>query len=788
MGDIGDRLRALFDDEARPIDPAYIPQTVQRKSSVRRRFSVRPGWQIGIAAGLIALVFGGSALLLRTGSDGETVQQTISATEPNESVPAASSQETRIEWSQGTLPEEFNVHTITAAGGYFFGLAWDEIEEPDPRTRLWLSADGGSWEAVDVDATAFGMRAGYFQRIAAVGDGFIAIVKGMPLTPGNPDRLLVTSSDARVWVPAAIGESGAMPAGIAGDETGGVAIFRSRDGDFDEFDVWHSIDGTTWALAASQTFSGIGSLNVEVIGGKFYLWPPGDGEGLWVSSNASEWVQIQLPPVVADSFGPDDLAGISASLLLITNREDSGARLWLNTAGGVWADVTPSGFDTPLTSGGGFGDQFISSSNGGPAIIVDRGSRSGPGPNVYVPASIWWTLDGAQWTELTGSQAFGSEGTIEVASVKGDTIVVVYYSEPDRVWSLWTGFLQDQLVDLELTPTTTAAPTASPVHYTVDLPGWVILNAWDGLDGSDSVQIVKTDPEDVDHPEFAIISGPEATNISLQLTDGVLPSLDTRSVQGTEATIFRLRQGGSFDLLWVDNGGAPVVFEFTKVKDVDVERILSALRPMTDEEWAAISVDLSTTTSSVPVQTDSTQDHTAMLGDPISDDEFRAMLFIGFDPVPDSARRLAWTSAYLGRYSLGLFYAEVVMEGSDPWFCIFEYGAASDGDRSPFGGGGQCAPTPEMISFGVGGGGTCLEPVTNMLSVWGVPESAESVVFELSDGTQLVGQTVNGVAQVAWGSDQQVRSVTFEGATADQIEKLTEFTDTDYSTCAEVNG
>ena len=177
-----------------------------------------------------------------------------------------------------------------------------------------------------------------------------------------------------------------------------------------------------------------------------------------------------------------------------------------------------------------------------------------------------------------------------------------------------------------------------------------------------------------------------------------------------------------------------------------------------------------------------------MLGDPISDDEFRTMLFIGFDPVPDSARRLAWTPAYLGRYSLGLFYAEVVMEGSDPWFCMFQYGAASDGDRSPFGGGGQCAPTPEIISFGVGGGGTCLEPVTNMLSVWGVPESAESVVFELSDGTQLVGETVNGIAQVAWESDQQVRSVTFEGATADQIEELTEFTDTDYSTCAEVNG
>jgi len=174
------------------------------------------------------------------------------------------------------------------------------------------------------------------------------------------------------------------------------------------------------------------------------------------------------------------------------------------------------------------------------------------------------------------------------------------------------------------------------------------------------------------------------------------------------------------------------------------------------------------------------------VGEPISDDEFTALFSL--EPVPGTARRLAWTVGYDGQYTLGLFAVQVVGERGLE-YDLWEYGLNAAG-RHIGTGLGASAPErfAELASFGISGGGTCLEPIMNMVSVWGVPESVDSVVFELSDGTRLVGETVDGVVQVAWGSDVQVHAVTFEGATTDQVAKLRSFTDTVDAhpmTCAE---
>ena len=802
MSDIGDRLRALFDDEARPIDPTYIPHTVHRKSSVHRRFSVRSGWQVGVAAGLIALVFGGSALLLRTDGDGGTAEQTVSATQVGEAGPAASTDnleaasvlQTSIEWTQGSLPEGFNVHTITAAGGYFFGLAWDEIEEPNPRTRLWLSDDGSTWEAISVDATLFGMRAGSFQRVAAIGDGFFGIVRGEPLIPGAPDLIVVTSTDARTWVPANIGSDQEIPVEVYGGPTGGFVLANTRNAAYDYYNIWHTTDGSSWTLAASQKFDKIGWPALEASEGNFYLFAQGDGEGLWSSSDASEWTRIERPAPGTDSKA---VPAQSPGGLVLFTASDEGSQIWLMSTDNTWVDVTPSGFDAAMADNPAYGDQFISSSDGGPAVLIDTGVSYAPvDPSYYLPATIWWSLDGSLWKELAGSEAFGFEGTIEVASAKEDTIVVVYYSHPDRIGSLWTGVLHDQLVDLEPAPATTAAPTTSPVHYTIELTGWVILNARDRLDGSDYVQIVKTDPEDLDHPEFSIITGPEAATVHRQLIDGNLPSLGTRSVQGTTATILGLRQGPTLDLLWVDHDGAPVLLEFTAVKEADVERILAALRPMTEEEWAAISVDLSTTTSSLPATPDLNPDSGIPPdGDPITDAEFLALNpqaeDMGF--VSGTAVRLTWISGFDGRWNLGQFAAQLLFEGSgsgDAVYCVLDYGAVIGTSETQVGG-GQCAPTVEdfdrMRLFGISGSGSCVEPVTAMSSVWGLPAEVGTVAFQLSDGPELNGTVINGVAQVVWQRDVQLSGITFEGMTEDQAQKIDEFFAPDERSCAEMN-
>ncbi len=99
MSDIGNRLRALFDEAAHPIDPTNIPHTVHRKSGVHRRFSVRPSWQIGVVAAVVALVLGGTALLLRMDSDGDVADQVTSATSPaSTSTATVAAASTRWDW------------------------------------------------------------------------------------------------------------------------------------------------------------------------------------------------------------------------------------------------------------------------------------------------------------------------------------------------------------------------------------------------------------------------------------------------------------------------------------------------------------------------------------------------------------------------------------------------------------------------------------------------------------------------------------------------------------------
>ncbi|MBN2114206.1 MAG: hypothetical protein JW785_08790 [Acidimicrobiia bacterium] len=179
------------------------------------------------------------------------------------------------------------------------------------------------------------------------------------------------------------------------------------------------------------------------------------------------------------------------------------------------------------------------------------------------------------------------------------------------------------------------------------------------------------------------------------------------------------------------------------------------------------------------------------MGEPVSDDEFEALFLER--PVPGTARRLAWTVGYDGQYTLGLFAAQMAGQPYDDSYeeypyCLFDYASTSEGKRF---GGSRCVRTAErfaaVLAFGVGGSGRCVAPVAHAWYIWGVPESAESVVFELSDGTRLTGENVSGVALVATGRDVTVDSISFEGITAAQLAEIEELTSANRATCAEMN-
>ena len=239
------------------------------------------------------------------------------------SVPTAAGPE--VEWTEQPFPEGFRVHTITRADDRLFGLARDEIEQADARTRLWVSDDGISWDPIDVDATRFGMRAGYFRDLAQVGNRFVAVVKGEPLSSGVTDIRLVTSSDGRIWDPVDIGDSYA--ASVAGDESGAIAFTRSLT-DSSQL-VWYSSDGTDWEIQNSA----IDALlhKPVMVQGVFYAVAQADERRvLYASAHGADWIPVELPESLKTGtfLYPGEMTGYLA-LLALHSSGPAGPEVWI---------------------------------------------------------------------------------------------------------------------------------------------------------------------------------------------------------------------------------------------------------------------------------------------------------------------------------------------------------------------------------------------------------------------------------------------------------------------------
>jgi len=175
-------------------------------------------------------------------------------------------------------------------------------------------------------------------------------------------------------------------------------------------------------------------------------------------------------------------------------------------------------------------------------------------------------------------------------------------------------------------------------------------------------------------------------------------------------------------------------------------------------------------------------------------DEVLLGLDLGHEAIPGTAIRLAWTPAYNGAYDLALFayMAEPPeqVSSASTWYCLTGLGFLTGSDTVVVGS-SQCSLTlehlQEQLTFGSSGGGSCVEPLTLIWTIWGIPQPVDKVTFHMSDGTELVGEVTDGIAQVAWGRDIVITSATFAGITEAQTAKLRELYD--YAqTCADLNG
>ncbi|MCP4305148.1 MAG: hypothetical protein GY788_09800 [bacterium] len=412
---------------------------------------------VAVGVSLIVLVLAMIPVaLLRSGTGNQseagaiaptlTVDSAIATTAPAVATPAG------WDWTSAPLPPDFRVHTIAALDGRFFGLAPDDfeiasddpeqpnIENPEPRTRLWVSDDGIAWQVIDINATAFGMRAGYFVALDMIGDTFIARVKGIPLIEGDVGDRLVFSTDARTWVPAELGTDAPLVVGIAGSPDSGVALTRDEEATYDTYDVWHSTDGATWTQTGTQRFSGVSGPAIAEVNGSFYIgaseWvAESEPPALWISDNAAEWTRLGLPSLGPDWAGQAVPAATSDDKLVLATAGRSPSQLWITSDDGSWAEVTPPSYA---------GDLAVRPSDGGPVLIVGSGQSGGPeDPEYYRPASLWWSLDGTTWAQISVTDAFGTKGTIQSAAANQDTVVIVHYSHPDWIGSLQIGTISE---------------------------------------------------------------------------------------------------------------------------------------------------------------------------------------------------------------------------------------------------------------------------------------------------------------------------------------------------------
>ncbi|HVZ80539.1 MAG TPA: hypothetical protein VHE12_06995, partial [bacterium] len=167
-------------------------------------------------------------------------------------------------------------------------------------------------------------------------------------------------------------------------------------------DVWHSIDGTNWAQATvAAPFAQRSGLAGCVFNGRMWISGGYDGTNrygdVWYSNNGSTWTQA-VASAFAGRSGHTMLA-YAGKMFVIGGSDTNTSALkdvWASSDGITWNQVT---------SGAAFGTKSGHSSVVYNNLLwVIAGSPTGvTGTNSN---DVWYSADGATWTQATASAAF----------------------------------------------------------------------------------------------------------------------------------------------------------------------------------------------------------------------------------------------------------------------------------------------------------------------------------------------------------------------------------------------
>jgi hypothetical protein len=195
--------------------------------------------------------------------------------------------------------------------------------------------------------------------------------------------------------------------------------------------VWHSADGTRWAL--DEPFGENTILTAVAADDHRYVavGQAGSGATAWTSSDGVAWQQVS-----GGSFSGDSLhmtavvrwtGGFAAGGYSGTETGSASAAFWVSTDGLMWRRAPESAR---------FGDAHVwSIAAGGPGLIAVGVSGTGNSPG---PAAVWTSSNGIDWTRLPPDPVFDGAGMRAVTAIRGIGLVAAGTDTAGDTGVAWT--------------------------------------------------------------------------------------------------------------------------------------------------------------------------------------------------------------------------------------------------------------------------------------------------------------------------------------------------------------
>jgi len=260
--------------------------------------------------------------------------------------------------------------------------------EYTPYGDVWYTADGATW-TLAAPVAPWGKR---LEFAAVVHNSRLWIMGGRGLNGVQLDDVWSTA-DGKIWQQDAVNAGWLPRVGLAGASLGGkLWIFGgSEDRNSTHYnDVWNSVDGATWTQVTEAApwpkdfgFKAIHFRDkLWLLGGNDRYFP---GMFVWTTADGVQWEDALGARWIPRKF--QSAAEYDGYIWVIGGTVSKGlADVWKSRDGSAWERVTD---DAPWKRKLG----AVAVSFAGKLWLIGGGLERTP------DAQLWWTTDGANWTQ-----------------------------------------------------------------------------------------------------------------------------------------------------------------------------------------------------------------------------------------------------------------------------------------------------------------------------------------------------------------------------------------------------